>query len=354
MKTYRPVLLALVLGAGGGAVFFALALPLPWMLGAMLATTVAAMSGVPVSVPSRLRNPMMAVIGVLLGSNFTLDVMAGAWRWLPTIATLPVYVVVVGGASYFYLRRTTDFDPRTAYFAAAPGGFGEMVLMGEQAGGDMRRIALVHSVRVLLIVLVVPFFLRYSGLMAVVAAAGDEAGAALPALLLDWLVLAVCAVLGAWLGIRLRLPAAMMLGPMVISALAHVAGLAHTAPPSHVVALAQIVIGSQIGSRFAAFRVIEVLRTMIAGVGLMVVMFAATFVVGAVVHLIIGTPVTALLLALAPGGVAEMSLIALATGVEPAFVATHHIVRIALVVALAPLLFRLMKVPAASPPGKSS
>jgi hypothetical protein len=45
-------------------------------------------------------------------------------------------------------------------------------------------------------------------------------------------------------------------------------------------------------------------------------------------------------LAFSPGGLAEMSLIALALGVETAFVATHHVARIGMIVIVAPLLFR--------------
>ena len=51
----------------------------------------------------------------------------------------------------------------------------------------------------------------------------------------------------------------------------------------------------------------------------------------------LGLPIAALVLAFAPGGLAEMSLIALALGVDPAFVSSHHVVRIFLVVVLAPL-----------------
>jgi uncharacterized membrane protein AbrB (regulator of aidB expression) len=56
-------------------------------------------------------------------------------------------------------------------------------------------------------------------------------------------------------------------------------------------------------------------------------------------------------LAYAPGGFAEMSLIALALSVDSAFVASHHLIRIILVVTLAPLLFRYFRGP--PPPGAS-
>ena len=62
--------LAVGLGTVGGAIFFALALPLPWMLGAMTVATGAALAGAPIMVPAQVRNVMIAILGVLLGSQF--------------------------------------------------------------------------------------------------------------------------------------------------------------------------------------------------------------------------------------------------------------------------------------------
>ncbi len=304
----------------------------------MMATTLAALLGLPVMVPGALRDPMLAIIGVLLGSGFTPELVANLASWLPTLLSLPAYVALVALSSTAYLRLVTRFDPRTTFFAGMPGGFGEMVLLGDRAGGDARRIALVHTVRVLLIVLTVPLLVRGLGI---------ELPTALPAATragwLEVLGLLIAAGLGGWLGGRLRLPAPTLLGGMVVSAAGHLGGLLEGAPPGQFVGLAQLVIGCSIGCRFVGFRLHDILATLAAGVGLTLVMFAASFAVAALVHLATGTEPLLLLLALVPGGVAEMSVIALALGVDPAFVATHHIVRIALVVTFAPFAFRLLE-----------
>src|SRR3546814_5989861 len=51
---------------------------------------------------------------------------------------------------------------------------------------------------------------------------------------------------------------------------------------------------------------------------------------------LIGTRFETLALTLSPGGLAEMSLIALALGVDVAIISTMHVLRIAIVVLLAP------------------
>ncbi len=220
-----------------------------------------------------------------------------------------------------------------------------MVLLSDQAGADARRIALIHSVRVLLIVLFVPLIVRAFGIELPTATAAPPA--------VEWidiLALFATAALGAWLAGLARLPAPALLGGMILSAVGHALGVLEGAPPFVIIAMAQLVIGCSIGCRFTDFRLHDVLATMGVGFGLTMVMFAMSFTAAVAVHLATGAPPLLLLLALVPGGVAEMSLIALALGVEPAFVAAHHIVRIAIVVAAAPFVFRrFAKQPDAGP-----
>lgn len=305
----------------------------------MLATTLAALWGLKIVVPGNLRTPMLAILGVLLGSGFTGDLWSEIGGWLPTLLSLPLYVAVVTWVSAFYLRRIARFDRRTALFAGTPGGFGEMVLLGDRAGGDIRRIALVHAVRILLIVLAVPLVVRVFGIELPAVPRAAAAGG-----WLEVIGVLLAAGLGGWLGMLLRLPAPALLGGMIVSAAAHTTGVLEGAPPAFVIALAQLVIGCSIGSRFAGFRVSDIVATLIAGLGLALVMFCVSFLAAVAVHVLTDAPPLLLLLALMPGGVAEMSVIALALGIDPAFVATHHIVRIAIIVAAAPYLVRRLEV----------
>ncbi len=135
---FSPValLLAVAVGAAGGALFAYLRLPLPWMLGAMSATTVAALMGLRMQMPRRLRMPMSAVIGVMLGAAFTPDLVDRIATWSVTLAGLLVYAVVAGGLVMTYLRLVAGYDARTAYFSSSPGGLGEMTLIAGEMGAD--------------------------------------------------------------------------------------------------------------------------------------------------------------------------------------------------------------------------
>ncbi len=130
---------------------------------------------------------------------------------------------------------------------------------------------------------------------------------------------------------------------MVLSADVHLAGWTAARPPAELVAAAQVVVGTAIGCRFAGAGVRLIARTIVAAAGGTLVLLAVTLAVALLLHATTGLPTSALILAFAPGGLAEMSLIALALSMDAAFVATHHLVRIFLIVVLAPQLFRLLR-----------
>lgn len=330
-----PFATALAIGTLGGLFFWLMGWPLAWLLGPMLATTIAALARVAMAVPNALRTPMLAVLGVLLGSSFTPGLVGEILGWVPTLLCLPFYVVLITLAGAIYLRRVARFDKRTALFGGMPGGFGEMVLLGDRAGADVPRLALVHAVRVLFIVLAVPFVMRALGLDL-----PSNPRAAPPAGWLDIVALLASAVLGLGLGRLLRLPAPALLGGMLVSGGAHAAGLVEGVPPAIVIGLAQLVIGCSIGCRFAGFRLHDILATMAAGLGLTLVVIATSALVAFAIHLMTGVEPLLLILALMPGGIAEMAIIALTLEVDPAFVAAHHLVRISIIVGTAPFVFQ--------------
>ena len=141
----------------------------------------------------------------------------------------------------------------------------------------------------------------------------------------------------------MSMPASFMLGPLLVSAIAHSTGLVHSAPPPILVVLAQLIIGTGLGCRFAGLQPWVVAQTMLLGGGVTAILLVCTLAFAELIHLATGLPYIALVLALAPGGIAEMGLVALAMGSDPLFVATHHVVRLGVVVLVAPIVFRIWK-----------
>jgi uncharacterized protein len=333
------ILAGLALGSLGGLVFHALALPLPWMLGALFFTMAASVAGAPVLGPMRLRPAIVAVIGVLLGSRFTPVVFEQAGETLVTLTILLIYLAVVAAVVVPWYRYVARADWTTAYFAGMPGGLTEMIELGEAKGADVPAIVLAHSLRIVLTIGLMAILFRvvlgYDVGAAANAAPDHGLGAA------DAVVLVACAVIGAGFGLRLRLPAPTFLGPLILSAAVHLAGITQSAPPDLLINAAQVALGTVLGCRFLGIAPGAVLRAGLVSLGatsLTLVLAGAgawTMLASA------GVPLDQGMLALAPGGLTEMGLIALAIHADVAFVALHHVVRILVVIVLAPVLIRL-------------
>lgn len=335
-----PVGFALSIAAVGGYLANLATLPLPWMLGPMTFCLLAALLGLPVKGPVRLRPPMIMILGVMLGSGFRPEMMDHIAEWSVSIAMLALYVGVIGMVAYPYFRKVAGYDPVTAYFSGMPGGLNEMMIVGAAMGGDEKKIVLTHASRILIAVFIIPIWFRLvEGLDMSDRSQFGVSIVDVP--LQDMAILTSCIVVGYPIAKILNLPAKMLVGPMIVSAAIHLAGITAAQPPLEIVNGAQWIIGTVIGCRFVGVPPKEILRVIQVGVGSTVMMLMVTALFAIWIGWMTDLDPLMVVLAYAPGGLAEMSLVALALGADVAFVASHHVIRIAYVVIVAPQFFKL-------------
>lgn len=334
------VAFALAIAGAGGYLADLATLPLPWMLGPMTFCLIAALLNLPVKGPIRLRPPMIMILGVMLGSGFRPEMMDHIAEWSVSIAMLALYVGVIGLVAYPYFRKIAGYDPVTAYFSGMPGGLNEMMIVGAAMGGDEKKIVLTHASRILIAVFIIPIWFRLvEGLD---MSDRSQFGVSIVDVPLeDMAILGSCMVVGYPVAKILNLPAKMLVGPMIASAAIHLTGITAAQPPLEIVNGAQWIIGTVIGCRFVGVPPKEILRVIRIGVGATALMLLITALFAASIGWITNLDPLMVVLAYAPGGLAEMSLVALALGADVAFVATHHVVRIAYVVIVAPQFFKV-------------
>lgn len=341
-KPLQPTLSRTVVGLGvgisGGALFAWAEAPLAWMLGALIAVTMASLAGGRPTIPAPLRTMMVAVLGVMLGSAFTPDIAGHIIAWSGAVLVLMGFLVVTMALAVTFFRFGVGMDRVTAYFSGAPGGITEMALAGEAHGADTRVITLMHATRILVIVAVIPFYFRVvEGID--VPTLPPDAVSLRDTPMFDGILMAGCAVLGYPLAQRLRLPAAALIGPMLLSAGVHIAGWTAASPPIELIAAAQVVIGTALGARFAGVRLRRVWPYLLVGVGSALIMMIVSWLAAILFADWVGVSPMGLLLALVPGGLVEMGLIALSLGIDTAMVSTLHVLRIAMIMLAAPLAF---------------
>jgi len=341
--SFRTVSTTLLIAGVGGGLFAVAGAPLAWMLGAMFVTTGVAMAGLAqLGVYAWLRTTMIAVLGVMLGSAFTPALLYQIPGWWPDVLVLTAFIAVVTGLGFVVFRYGAGYDTTTAYFSATPGGLSEMAIMGHELGADIRTISLIHATRILVVVATIPVYFRVvEGLE--IPALPQDVGTLTDIPLYEALMLSGCAILGVPLGRFTRIPAGALIGPMVLSASVHLAGFSSAKPPAEIVAAAQVVVGASIGCRFAGLTLNDARRIISAGMVSGILMVLAAALAAYFLADVLGRPVEVLVLSFAPGGLAEMALISLILGIDTAFVSAMHILRIAIVVIGAPLVFRLTK-----------
>jgi uncharacterized protein len=336
--TWPRTLGGLGVGIVGGGLFALAGAPLAWMLGALITVTLISLGGARVTVPAPLRTVMIAVLGVMLGSAFTPEIAGQITAWGAAVVVMLGFLVVAMGLAIVFLRFGVGMDRVTAYFSGAPGGITEMVLAGEARGADSRVITLMHATRILVIVAVIPFHFRVLGGIEV-PTLPPAAVSVLQVPALDGMLMAGCAVAGYWLARLLRLPASALVGPMLLSAAIHVAGWTAATPPFELIAAAQVVVGTALGARFAGVTLRRVWPYLLVGAGSAVIMMALAWLAAALFAEPLGIDRAGLLLALVPGGLVEMGLIALSLGIDTAMVSTLHVLRIAAIMLVAPFAF---------------
>lgn len=339
--THLPTLaLTLALGTVGGFVARLVHLPLPMLLGSLLAVAAAALAGLkPLGrlpqFPPDLRLFFVPIIGVAIGGNFTPQILSEARLWWPSLVALCLFIPAAHLLGYRALRATGKLDPITTFFGTAPGGLTETVLMGEEMGADVPMLTMLQFLRLILTIIVVPLGFTIATGHAVGSAGGASLVVPHQLSLADWGWILGAAALGLALGRASRMPAGVITGPILVSAAMHLSGLSTASPPLWSIMATQIVIGTSLGVRFAGMPLGHfVLALRLAAVNVLIFITLAAifaFALAGFVH----EPVAAVFLAFAPGGLTEMALIALSLQMSVIYVTAHHVLRIVLAVALA-------------------
>ncbi len=329
------VVMTLCAGALGGVAARLAGAPVPMLLGSLTMVAVMAMTRVKVlgrapELPRRLRMFFVPAIGLSIGGTVTPAILDEARAWWPSLLALFVFIPVVHYLGFRLTTATSRLDPATAFFGSAPGGLIESVQMGEEMGADVRLLAMMQFLRLILTVVSVPIAFTWLTGHAVGSAAGVSPGPHLPLTLRDGLILVAAGVIGVWGGLRLHLPAAVIIGPVVMSGLVHGAGIVETVPPAWMLMVTQVVVGATLGVRFIGMPLHYIFTSLRLSVMNVALIMVCAGISARLLAPLVHVPPSAVFLAYAPGGIAEMGLIALSMHISALYVTAHHILRIAL------------------------
>jgi uncharacterized protein len=344
LRNLAPLALCLGIGSLGAAVFVALRLPLPWFLGALTATMIAAVLDVAfVPPPKHVGVILRAVLGTAIGGAFTPELLSRGVPILISLALLIPWLALIIGLGYRFFTRRALLDPRTAFFAAVPGGLTDVVMIAEDMGANARTVTLIQLARIILVVFTLPLYLQWhDGLTA-----GQQAFAAKSHLtdlnLSGAIELIVLGIVGTWAAIQLGLAGPAIVGPMVLSGLVHAGGLTTVSMPFEIMTPTQVLLGILLGAQFRGLTWREFRTTLTTGLVFTGILLVLTPLYAGAVARLTGLSPTLTIMGYAPGGQAEISILAFALHLDVAFVALHHLARVALVMLTAQTMVRWSK-----------
>ena len=321
-----------VLASAAGAVFFlVLGMPLPLLLGPMAGCLVVSLAGFRLQDLGKFGIFVRTFLGVAIGTTFTPEIAANIPDMARSLVFIPPFILMIGLTGFLLFRRI-GFDRQTAFYAAMPGGLQDMIILGEQAGGNVRAMSLVHATRVLVIFTLVPFAITLFWGLDLTGPPGNPATDVPVA----EIAIMVLAGIGGWqIAARIGIPGPSFLGPLILTACCTLAGLINSRPPVEMILMAQFIIGLAVGARYSGITAEELKKYVVAGVAYTAIIGAMSVMLIVIVVRALGLEPMDALLSFLPGGQPEMAVIALASGADIAFVATHHILRILLVILFA-------------------
>jgi membrane AbrB-like protein len=332
--------LALAIGALAGWICSLLRTPIPWMLGPLCTLAALRVAGTGLEAPPVARYLGQWVIGTSIGLYFTPMVIrevGAAWYLLAAGAA---FAIVVGYLSGLVLARLAGIDRTTAIFACVPGGASEMMVLGERFGARVDRVVAAQSLRILIVVIVIPFAYQWLG----VHGSDSYVPGARQFDPQGFVELMAATLVGCLVAQRLAAPNAFVLGSLFVAIPLTAAQIDLSSVPSVVSNAGQCLLGCALGSRFQP----DFLRGAHRFVGAVVVTVLAAIALSAVAGVglawLSGRSAATLVLGTAPGGLAEMSITAKVLQLGVPIVTAFHVARIVvLLLATAPIFARLSR-----------
>ncbi|MDM9382542.1 AbrB family transcriptional regulator [Chlorogloeopsis sp. ULAP01] len=280
----------------------------------------------------------MALVGLNVGFSIAHGNLAGAAFGIPVFIFLTLFLLLCGSLIGYIYSHLSNTNLLTAMLATVPGGVGPMSAIAADYNRNVSLVSLVQALRVTCVVFLIPLFIKtfYSGNL-IYPQPRSITGAllSLDASGIELLLLALLLCgLGVYLAVLCKIPAGDFFGALLVGIAfnpllnwLHLIGDVNFIPPPLVNLLGQMLLGITIGEYWGEKPVLEK-RT----IGYALMSVAMTLATGAIAAML-AMQLTSwdwltCLLVTAPGGSAEMILVALALNHNVEVVTASHLVRL--------------------------
>ena len=314
-------------------------IPLAWMLGPMMAVSIAGLKGVKVKMPKLALSLILIILGLHIGNYIDQNLLNQMKDWVWTSAIMFIYILLSIIIVSKYLQKFSGYKNKTSIFSAAPGALGPLLILAEYEKSDLSQVATSHLIRLIIIITVFPFFVVNFSTNELIEI---EKFNYLDQNHFDLLILITGSILLILLFDKIGVPAALLSGTLVASGFLQITDVASYKLPEPSIDYCLLILGASVGCRFADKSLNEVAKnafhSFVATMLLVILGIIAALVAGYFVD----TNFLTLLLSFCPGGIYEVAVIAIAFDLDPNFVAFHHIIRLLMILFTVPIFLKLI------------
>ena len=316
-----------------------LRIPLAWMLGPMLAISIAALMGVKVVMPKLALSLILIILGLHIGNYIDQNLLSQMKNWIWTSMIMFFYILVSILIVSKYLQKFSGYKEKTSIFSAAPGALGPLLILAEYEKSDLSQVATAHLIRLIIIITLFPFFVvNFSPTEAMEV----EKFNYMDQNHFDLLILLAGSVLLILIFDKIGVPAALLSGTLVASGILQITEVASYKLPDASINFCLLVLGASVGCRFAEKTVKEIVKNTLHSLVATSLLVILGLIAAYVATFFVSNNFLTLVLSFCPGGIYEVAVMAIAFDLDPNFVAFHHIIRLLIILFMVPTILKIM------------
>ncbi len=331
--------LVLVIVATVSAFFaYKINLPLPFFLGPVFGVMILAFNGFEFKFPTYFWDLTRIVVGTYLGTKLNEQIISNLILWSGSFVLQIILIILSVIALSFYFKKFCNYDLPTSVSSSTPGGATTVFLISQDMGNiDVPKHFITHLTRIFFVLTVLPFVVRYFISYEPNILLGTQ-----DFNIFQILKIFFFSVIAAFIAKILKIPAPFFLGPVLSTGLIYAGGFSTYQFPDLGLNICLVIIGAYIGLRFQNYRIGDFIKNLKYTFFSILILFFITLSFCYFSHVLFGHDFIALFLSYTPGGIYEMTGIAIAFDYKVDFVVTHHIVRLFTIILLTPVMMKFI------------
>lgn len=332
----KKLLILTFVACFGAIVAYYLNFPLPFFMGPVFSVMFLSLSGFTYKIPKIIWTITRVVVGIYLASKLSPNIINDMIKWSGSFVMQFILIFVSIIILSIYYRKFCNFDLPTSISSSTPGGATAVFLISEDFGKiDVHKHFITHLSRMFFIVTIIPFSIQfYLGETSIVYEKEVFFD------LNQFIIIIIVALSSAFVLKKINSPSPYFLGPVIGCGALYITGTTQLIFPDIGLNICLLIIGSFIGSRFQNYKIQDFISNLKFSIFGIILIFSLMILFSYLSHIMFELDFLSLLISYCPGGIYEMTGMALAFNYEPDFVLSHHIVRLFTIMLFMPLIMK--------------